>query len=106
MPGHEILLHGNPAFFVFGEVNADAICTVLLEALELRLGEGWVGQISSLADIDFFMTCPAVSVVFVHALGHDIDRCHGFEPCFQGPYLEVIFLPRFSAERDAPVLHV
>lgn len=105
MRGNQVLFHGKPAFFILGRVNADAICTVLSETVELRLGSERNVQVFGLTDVDFFMAGAAVVVVLMHALGHEIDCRHGFEPRFQRPYLEVVFLPRFSAESDASVFH-
>lgn len=88
----QILLDGKPAFCARGGVDADAVGAVLPEAVELRLGCERRVQIFGLADVDFFMAGTAVVVVFMYALGYEIDCRHGFEPCFQRPDLEVVFL--------------
>lgn len=92
MERDQILFHGEPAYFALGRVDADAVGAMFPEAVELRLGRERRGQIFGLADVDFFMAGTAIVVVFMHALGYEIDCRHGFEPRFQWPYLEVVFL--------------
>ena len=65
---------------------------MLPEAVQLRLAGERRSQIPGLADLDFFMAGTAIVAVFMHALGHEIDRRHGSEPRFQRPYLEVALL--------------
>ena len=102
--GDQVSLRCNPLFLIGNNVYADAICSLSGETVELELSRQWGAQIISLSDEDSFMAGAAeIGLVIETALRDKKYRGHGFEPCFQRPCVEVVFLPRLAGESNASV---
>lgn len=102
--GDQVLRRGNALLLVCDRVNADAICSVFGKTLEMRLGRQRGAQVFGLTDEDDFMGSPAaIGLVVVDAFGDEKNSAHGFEPRLEGPYVEVVFLPRLPGKGNASV---